>query len=193
MIKLTKGFTGFTSKIGPLVSFWDFAYGLVTMRNTAVSFYTFAALSYSILHIEWAIFIASFAPLGLIGFILNNLRERKKFIRPPNTYVRNVKLVQAIMNLTSDLIDGLYEQIDDFIYWRNTQKTMVMLNALLLTTVAIWIGLLVMPFLPMRHILAVGIWLPLLANSDFAISVCLSLQTMASETIASMRYKYTKW
>ena len=46
-----------------------------------------------------------FVPLLLIAFIFYNHFYEREFKRPPNTYVRNMKLVQAIMSLTGDVFD----------------------------------------------------------------------------------------
>jgi hypothetical protein len=168
MVQLTKGFTGFVSKIGPLVSAWDGLYSICTLQNTQYSITVFAILSYSIIFFEHAIFVLSFAPFGLIAFIMSNMGSRKKFQRPPNTYVRNMKIIQALLNLISDLIEAIYGLIDDCIYWRNYTKTLLTLNALILIPLAIWMFILVLPVLPIRYILAVAVWTPAILNGDFS-------------------------
>lgn len=63
-----------------------------------------------------------------------------------------------------------YTFIEDCLYWKDPSKTMLMLNGLLLVPVMIWLVIPAIPYLPIRHIVAVGIWLPALINSDFVLS-----------------------
>ena len=49
--------------------------------------------------------LAPLFPIGIILFIFHNYYYEVKFKRPKNTYVRNMKLIQAIMQLTGDMIE----------------------------------------------------------------------------------------
>ena len=159
-VKLTQGFLGFVSKIGLIVGIWDFFYKLMTLEDTKFSVTCFTCLSFTILYFEHALILFSLLPLCLIAFILTNLQDRNKFPRPANTYVRNMKFVQGLINLISDWIELAYDLIQDYFYWRNQYKTMVMLNCLLVAPFGIWALVLVMPVIPIRHLLAAAVWTP---------------------------------
>lgn len=143
----------------------------MTIEDVKFSVACFASISFSILYFEHALALMSLMPLCLIAFILTNLKERKKFPRPPSTYVRNIKFVQGLINIVSDIIEMGYDFSQDYFYWRNQYKTMLMLNVLLVAPIGFWAFLIVLPVLPIRHILAASVWIPLLVQSDLVFSL----------------------
>ena len=67
-------------------------------------------------------------PIGVILFIFYNFYYEIEFKRPKETYVKNIKLVQALMSLTGDLFDFQYYIIENFFYWKSKERTLYMLN-----------------------------------------------------------------
>ena len=73
--------------------------------------------------------------------ILDNFIKKKEFVRPPSTHIRNMKLVQAIMKISSENIDDTYKFIEDFLYWKNVNKTLLFLNLLVGASLGMLAGL----------------------------------------------------
>ena len=107
------------------------------------------------------------APLGLILFIFYNKYYQREFHRPPNTYIRNVKLVQAIMSLTGDIFDLQYYLIENCIYWKSAERTLLTLNGCLM----LFLGSLAVFVIPLRYIMVAGIWGSMSLSSPFVIAV----------------------
>ena len=61
--------------------------------------------SYALVYQETVIKLIVFVPILVIIFIFYNYYYEREFKRPKNTYIRNIKLVQALMTLTGDLFD----------------------------------------------------------------------------------------
>lgn len=109
---MTTGFSAFASKIGPLVDGWEFMYGIFTLRDTRDSLTFGCVMTYAIIYQETVMKLIPFAPLGVILFILYNYFYEREFKRPPNTYIRNMKLIQALMSLTGDIFEFQYYVIE---------------------------------------------------------------------------------
>ena len=62
-------------------------------------------MTYAIIYQETVLKMLPLIPLAVIIFIQYNYFYEREFKRPKNTYVRNIKLVQALMSLTGDIFD----------------------------------------------------------------------------------------
>ena len=72
------------------------------------------------------------------------------------------------MGLTSDATDNMFEFIEEFLYWKNPDKTMNLIKEMLKLPIPIAFGLF---FLPLRYFLVAGIWITAAKNSPFFKSV----------------------
>ena len=61
--------------------------------------------SYALVYQETVMKLIVIVPILVIIFIFYNYYYEREFKRPKNTYIRNIKLVQALMTLTGDLFD----------------------------------------------------------------------------------------
>jgi hypothetical protein len=119
LINMAQGFQAFVSKIGPLVDGWEFMYNLITLKDTQNSLLFLLFSSYAIVYQETVIKLAVFLPILVILFIFYNYYYEREFKRPKNTYIRNIKLVQALMNLTGDMFEFQYYFIENCLYWKS--------------------------------------------------------------------------
>jgi hypothetical protein len=129
---------------------------------------TFLCLaSYAIIYQETALKLTILAPIGVILFIFYNYYYEREFKRPKNTYIRNIKLVQAIMSLTGDVFDFQYFFIENCLYWKNPEKTLFMLNSMLVA----FVGMLPLLFIPLRYVIVAGMWGLTSLSSPFFVAV----------------------
>lgn len=105
--------------------------------------------------------------MALIVFIFYNYYYEREFKKPPNTYIRNIKLVQALMSMTGDLFDFQYYVIEQCFFWKSKEKTLLTLNTMLMAFLATLPILLI----PLRYIVVAGIWGGMAVNSPFAMAV----------------------
>ena len=107
------------------------------------------------------------APLAMIMFIFYNYFYEKEFKRPKNTYIRNMKFIQAQMNFVGDMFDFQYYLIDNCLFWKSNEKTLMTLNMLLIAFLAVtplWL-------VPLRYILVAGLWGVPISHSPFCMAV----------------------
>lgn len=142
-------------------------YNIFTLKDTRDSVTFGAIMTYAIVYQETVIKMIPLAPIALITFIFYNYYYGREFKRPPNTYIRNIKLVQALMSMTGDLFDFQYYVIEQCLFWKSKEKTLLTLNTLLLAFLATLPILLV----PLRYIIVVGMWGGMAVNSPFAMAV----------------------
>ncbi len=98
-----------------------------------------------------------------------------------------MRLVQLIMGLTSDATDNMFEFIEEFLYWKNPDKTMGLIKEMLKLPIPIGIGLL---FLPIRYFIVAGIWITAAKNSPFFKSVFTITITKGQEMTLEFNKKY---
>ena len=164
---MAQGFQSFVSKIGPLVDGWEFMHGIFTLRDTKESVSFGAVLTFAIIYQETVIKMVPLAPIGVIMFIFYNYFYKREFKRPPSTYIRNVKLVQALMSLTGDVFDLQYYVIEQCLYWKSSEKTLLTLNFMFLG----FLATLPLLLIPLRYIVVAGMWGAIASNSPFVMAV----------------------
>ena len=130
----------------------------------------------------------SLLPLLFVIFIFYNFfRKSKPFTRPQADIIKNMRLVQLIMGVTSDATDNMFEFIEEFLYWKNPDKTMNLLKEMLKLPIPIAIGL---HFLPLRYFFVAGIWITAAKNSPFFKSVFQITITKGQEMTIEFNKKY---
>ena len=77
-------------------------------------------------------------------------------------------MVQMIMGQTSDLMKALYDFMDDFLYCKDPQKSIALIKEALKLPIPIIIALF---WLPLRHILVIGLWVIAGQSSPFFTSL----------------------
>lgn len=85
--------------------------------------------------------------------------------------MKNIKLVQALMSLTGDLFDFQYYVIENFFYWKSKEKTLLMLNMMLVGAV----GMLPLVFIPKRYLIVGGLWGAVASNSPFFMAIFMAV------------------
>lgn len=110
-------------------------------------------------------------------FIFYNYYYRREFKKPPNTYVRNIKLVQMIMSMTGDTIDFIYYLIENCLFWKSPEKTLMTLNGCLL----VFLGMLPILVIPLRYLIVVGMWGAMAQNSPFLCALSASMLQIGIE------------
>lgn len=80
-------------------------FNLFTIKDTRATLTFLLVNTYAIIYCETVVCLVPFAPLLVILFIFYNYFYEVKFKRPPNTYLRNIRLLQSIMQLTGDAIE----------------------------------------------------------------------------------------
>lgn len=89
-----------------------------------------------------------------------------------------------IMGLVSDMVKVSYDFVDDFIFWRDPDKAIMLIKEALKLPLLILIGLY---FMPIRIFVILGIWVATLANSEFFVTLGRVIVTKVYEMI----YPYT--
>jgi hypothetical protein len=133
---------------------WDSIYGLMTIRDSRDTLSFLLIVTYAIVYQETMILLIPFAPLGVIIFIFYNHFYEVDFKKPKSSIIRNTKLVQAIMGLTGDVFEVQYYIIENCFYWKSKEKTLLMLNLMLLA----FFGTLPLIFIPIRYFVVLGLW-----------------------------------
>ena len=108
------------------------------------------------------------APLALVLFMLYNFFKKQTFTRPRPDYIKNMRMVQMIMGQTSDLVKALYDFMDDFLYWKDQQKSVALIKEALKLPIPLMIALL---WLPLRYFLVLAMWAGAAQSSPFFSSV----------------------
>lgn len=124
-------------------------------------------MTYALIYQETVVMLIPFFPIGMILFIFYNYYYEVQFKRPKITVIRNMKLIQAIMSATGDVFEVQYYIIEQCFYWQNKQKTLLMLNILLLSFF-LAIPLL---FIPLRYFLVLGLWGTVSLSSPFCVAL----------------------
>lgn len=124
-------------------------------------------MTYALVYQETVVKLIPFFPLLGIVFVFYNYYYEVEFKRPRATVIRNMKLIQAVMTGTGDFFEIQYYLIEQCFYWKNKQKTLLMLNILLLTS------FLALPLLiiPLRYFLVLGLWGAVSLSSPFCVAV----------------------
>ena len=151
---MTDSFIKFVKRTTPLVNLVDTIYQLFTIQDTKQTIAFLMVATYAIIYQETIIKLLPLAPLGVILLIFYNFFYQVKFTRPKINYMRNMKLIQAIMGLTGDMIDQQFSFMENFIFWKNKEKTLVTLNVcffLVAAMIPLWI-------IPIRYFVVVGLW-----------------------------------
>ena len=113
-------------------------------------------------------FAVALVPLALIILIFYNFYQKKEFNRPIPNYIKNVRFIQMVMGISSDLVDLTYEYCDDFLYWKDPEKSIYLLKELIKLPLIILFNL---QYLPIRYLIAIGLWVAALSNSPFFVSL----------------------
>lgn len=153
-LQLAEIFRVFVSRIGPLVLAWDTVFNLMTIKDTRNTLTFLCVNTYAIIYSETVVCLLPFAPLLAMLFIFYNYFYEIKFKRPPNTYVRNMRLLQTIMQLAGDSFEVLYYIIEHFLYWKSKEKTLFTLNLCFLA----FLGMLPVILIPLRYLIVAGMW-----------------------------------
>ncbi len=66
------------------------------------------------------------------------------------------------------MIDLIYEFVGDFFYWKQPEKTIMLLKEAIKLPILL---LFCLYFLSLRYFLVLGIWVAALSNSSFSVSV----------------------
>jgi hypothetical protein len=167
LINMAQGFQAFIGKIGPIVELWEYLYGIFLLRDTKESVTFGLIVTYALIYQETVIKLMPLAPIGMIMFILYNYYYQREFKRPKSTYLSNLKLVQAIMSLTGDIFDLQYYLIENCLYWKNSERTLLTLN----TCLVAFLALLPVIFVPLRYLIVAGMWGAMSLSSPFFMAV----------------------
>jgi hypothetical protein len=81
--------------------------------------------------------------------------KKETFTRPPPNYIKNMRMVQMIMGQTSDLVKALYDFLDEFMYWKDPQKSVELIKEAIKLPIPLLIAFF---WLPLRYILVLGLW-----------------------------------
>ena len=127
------------------------------------------------------------APLVLVIFMFHNFFKKQKFTRPNPNYIKNMRMVQMIMGQTSDLVKALYDFIDEFLYWKDPKKSIVLIKEALKLPIPIIIALF---WLPLRHIAVLGIWIAAAQSSPFFTSLIQISMMKGQEVFIEFDTKY---
>ena len=155
------------SKIGPLVDNFENTYNILTLKDTKETVSQLSVVSFCLIYQETVMKLVPLAPLAMIMFIFYNYFYEKEFKRPKNTYIRNMKFIQAQMNFVGDMFDFQYYLIDNCLFWKSNEKTLMTLNMLLIAFLAVtplWL-------VPLRYILVAGLWGVPISHSPFCMAV----------------------
>lgn len=71
------------------------------------------------------------------------------------------------MQYTGDFFEVQYYILENFFYWKSKEKTLLTLNICLVITVALiplWV-------IPLRYLVAIGLWLLVSLSSPFCVAV----------------------
>ena len=79
-----------------------------------------------------------------------------------------MRLIQLMMGQISDGIALLYTFIEDFLFWKQPDKSMILIKEGIKLPIAIWIGL---TYMPLRYFLILGLWAGTLSNSPFFVTL----------------------
>ena len=118
-----------------------------------------------------------FSPLLVIFFIFHNYFYEVKFRRPPNTYIRNMRLLQTIMQVTGDAFEVQYYVIEHFLYWKSKEKTLFTLNMCFFAILA----MLPLIIIPLRYLIVAGMWGLTCSSSPFFMAIGKSLLQVGLE------------
>lgn len=118
-----------------------------------------------------------FAPLAVIAFVFYNYFYEVKFTRPPNTYLRNMRLLQTIMQVTGDAFEVQYYLIEHFLYWKSKEKTLFTLNVCFIACLC----MLPLIVIPLRYLIVAGMWGLTGLSSPFFMAVGKSLLQVGLE------------
>ena len=91
--------------------------------------------------------------------------------------MKNMKLLQAIMQYTGDFFEVQYYILENFFYWKSKEKTLLTLNLCLISFVALvplWI-------IPLRYLVVAGLWLLVSLSSPFCVAVGRSILQLLME------------
>lgn len=149
-----------------MVDAWELIFGLMTIKDTKDTICFLMVASYVIIYQETMFLLAPTFPIGIILFIFHNYYYEVKFKRPKNTYMRNMKLIQAIMQLTGDMIEMQHYVVENFFYWKSKEKTLLTLNLCLVKS------LLLVPLMviPVRYFIVLGLWGIVSLSSPFCVA-----------------------
>ena len=118
-----------------------------------------------------------FAPLGVMMMIFYIYFYEVKFRRPPNTYMRNMRLLQTVMQVGGDTFEVMYYVIEHFVFWKSKEKTLFTLNLCFLA----FLGMLPIIVIPLRYLAVVGLWGLVSLSSPFCMAVAKSVIQVALE------------
>ena len=104
----------------------------------------------------------------VIFVFYNFFRKSKPFVRPQADIIKNMRLVQMIMGLTSDATDNMFDYIEEYLFWKNPEKTIELVKEMLKLPIPLAIGLY---FLPIRYFFVAGLWITAAKNSPFFKSI----------------------
>lgn len=145
---------------------WELIYGLITIKNTSETIVFLMSISYVIAYQETMFLFVPLIPVGVIIFIFHNYYYEVKFKRPKSTYVRNMKLIQAIMSITGDAFEMQHYILDNFFYWKNKEKTLLTLNVCLAQIIL----LVPLMFFPVRYVIILLLWGIVSLSSPFCVA-----------------------
>ena len=81
------------------------------------------------------------------------------------------------MVVTGDSFEIQYYVLENFVFWKSKEKTLLTLNLMLI----IFFAMIPMWFFPMRYFVAAGLWISVAYNSPFWRAVGLAMFQMAIE------------
>jgi hypothetical protein len=112
----------------------------------------------------------------MMGIFYNYFYE-VKFKRPPNTYLKNMRFLQTVMQVGGDAFEVQYYIIEHFLFWKSKEKTLLTLNLCFLS----FCCQLPLIFVPLRYLLVAGLWGLVSLSSPFCMAVAKSLIQVALE------------
>lgn len=166
-LQMGEFFINFLTKIGPLVSIWDFIYNLMTIKDTRDTLTFLCISTYAIIYQEHVLMLIPFAPLGGIVLIFYNYYYEVKFKRPKYKIMKNMRLLQTIMQLSGEHIEDALTGFENYYFWKSKEKTLFACNFCL----ACFVLMLPLYVIPFRFVLVAGLWGLVSLSSPFCVAV----------------------
>ncbi|CDW73311.1 tectonin beta-propeller repeat-containing protein 1 [Stylonychia lemnae] len=158
-------FQRFLRSIDVPVQIYEYLFQIFTIQNSKETFNFLIQASVYIYYYEYVLCLL---PLALVLFIFYNFYFKKEFKRPTPDYIKNMRFIQMMMGSVSDMVKISYEFTEDFLYWRDPDKSQMLIKEALKLPLGI---IIIIYYVPIRQCLIVGLWMATLSNSQFFVTI----------------------
>lgn len=117
-IELSSNFHRFVYYLWPVVYLIDCITYIISMQSSKDSVLSMLVVSVAIFNLTWALTISPI--LAAIG-IYYIYYKKIKFSHPEVSYVRDMKLIQLIMKMTSDQTEAATQFVENVIFWKEPE------------------------------------------------------------------------